>query len=279
MLRKASFAAILAGAVGVPYAMWNGNDAMQSAGDWFSSTEAATDGQNSESPDARPAAYNAAHPNVATSGAQAFSGPFANGEYYDPTAHGPENSTPVMAMDSSGQWILTEPNGANSAPTLTGPSTTGPTALALGEFLRLDVSKSYVTGRFTRVTTALADGHYDGLRVPLVTGTHPTALTGSLTYYFDRQEQLQRITFHGTTGDPRELTAFLIQQWQFERRESLGGELYTKGWMNRTSSVCRIRPASVLHAGATNSRYEVLLEINRSQWKTSLSDTAKQLLE
>ena len=46
--------------------------------------------------------------------------------------------------------------------------------------------------RWPRVTTvpqfALA-----GLRVPLVTGTQIDDLAGSLTYYFDRTDQVQRI--------------------------------------------------------------------------------------
>ena len=142
----------------------------------------------------------------------------------------------------------------------------------------MDITHAWVTERFTRVTTTLADSGYDGLRVPLVSGTGARAMTGSLTYYFDRSKQLQRITFHGTTGDPQELAALLMQK-EFQQKKCLSGDLYVRGWLNRSDSICRIRPAGVLHAGAQSTRYEVLLEMNRPGWKSTLSPTAQQLLK
>ena len=179
MIRKAAYAAVLAGAVGVPYAMWNGEDVMQSAGDWFSGEENTGDESPLTTPSSQPTSF--------TSGAPGASQP---GQYYDPTAYGPDlSASPTVSMDASGQWIAAQPSPTGQAPTgatLTGPTVNGPTTMALAEYLRMDITHGWVTQRFSRVTTTLADGSYDGLRVPLVTGTSPTALTGSLTYYFDR---------------------------------------------------------------------------------------------
>ena len=252
MLRKASYAAILAGAVGVPYALFNGEEALQMTGGWFTDGEEDVTATGANAPRTQPTALSpppAAYPQ-----------PYLAENYYDPTAYGP----------------TVGPHGALAASPQ--PVATGPVMISLPEVLSMDVTHDWVTQRFTRVTTTLADAGYDGLRVPLITGTGETALTGSLTYYFDRGKQLQRITFHGTTGNPQELTALLTQVLQFQPKKCLGGELYTRGWLNRTNSVCRIRPAGVLHAGAQSTRYEVLLEMNRGQWKSSLSPTAKQLL-
>ena len=251
MLRKASFAAILAGAVGVPYAVWNGGDVTQLADGWLSESE--SDEQTTEKPPVTKPTSHTAAPQFTAQPPR---------DFYDPTAHDPTGA----ATDPYGQ-------SAYQQATLTGPTT-----IALAEVLRMDISHQWVTERFTRVTTTLADSGYDGLRVPLVTGTTESDLTGSLTYYFDRGKNLQRITFHGTTGNPQQLAALLAQR-EFQHKKCLSGELYTRGWMNRTDSVCRVRPAGVLHAGARNTRYEVLLEINQPGWKSTLSPTAKQLVE
>ena len=249
MLRKASLAAILVGAVGVPYAMWNSDDALQWTNGWLSDdTEAKFDAEGQPTI-TRPASHTQL---------PAFTQPQLAQDYYDPTAYGP---------GAGGDQLV---SGA--------ATTTGPTTITIADVLNMNVTHDWVTQRFTRVTTTLADAGHDGLRVPLVTGTSETALTGSLTYYFDRSKTLQRITFHGTTGNPMELTALLTQVLEFDQKKCLGGELYTRGWSGGTNSICRIRPASVLHAGAQSTRYEVLLEMNRPKWKGNLSDTAKQLL-
>lgn len=245
MLRKASLAAILVGAVGVPYAVWNGDDAMQLTNGWFSGDAQTEVDAQDKTPASRPASYSFTQPQRAK-------------DYYDPTA---DNSETIGDPSPMGQ-----------------ATTTGPTVISIAEVLNMNITHDWVTQRFTRVTTTLADSGYDGLRVPLVTGTSETALTGSLTYYFDRSKTLQRITFHGTTGNTQELAALLTQMLEFEPKKCLGGELYTRGWTGGTNSICRIRPASVLHAGAQSSRYEVLLEMNRPQWKSNLSPTAKLLL-
>lgn len=269
MLRKATMAAVLAGAVGVPYAIWNGGNATESISRWWSSSEEQTDnGATSE------------HPPTATPASQTFAQNPAN--TYDPTAYGPTVYNQPSNGAPSDRAIVQPPPAAGAAlaqpPAMPQTTRSGPTAVALAEVLNLNVNRQWVTARWSRVTTALADTHYDGLRVALVTGTQPGDLSGSLTYYFDRRDTLQRITFHGVTGDPQPLIALLTGQMEFEKRKSLGGELYTRSWLGRTTSVCRIRPAAVIHAGAANSRYEVLLELNRGQWKSNLSPAARQLL-
>ena len=256
MLRKVSLAAILAGAVGVPYAVWNGDQAMDLTSGWFSN-DADTGSETDDAQTITPAAHSSSGYSLSPSGAQ----------FYDPTAY---KSVPYATDGAPATGEVAHHPGA---------TITGPTMTILAGVLRLDVSHAWVTQRFTRVTTTLADTSYDGLRVPLVSGTTAADVTGSLTYYFDRQQQLQRITFHGTTGDTTQLVALLTQYMEFEKQDCLGGELYTRSYLGQTTSVCRIRPASVLRSESTNSRYEILLELNRDQWKSNLSETAAQLVE
>ncbi len=60
--------------------------------------------------------------------------------------------------------------------------------------LRFDVTVEWVMQRWPRVSTGLPYLQLQGYRVPLVTGTKVADLAGSLTYYFNARQQVQRIT-------------------------------------------------------------------------------------
>jgi len=57
-----------------------------------------------------------------------------------------------------------------------------------------------VISRWPRVSAGLAELQLQGYRVPLVSGTTANDLAGALTYYFNSRQQVQRITFQGTTA-------------------------------------------------------------------------------
>ena len=61
----------------------------------------------------------------------------------------------------------------------------------IAEALRFDLTPQYVAQRWTRVSTSLRDRGLKGMRVPLVTGTDPTDLFGSVTYFFDGSNRVQ----------------------------------------------------------------------------------------
>ena len=89
---------------------------------------------------------------------------------------------------------------------------------SLSEVLRFDVTVEGIMQRWPRVCTGLTYLQLQGYRVPLVTGTSVADMAGSLTYYFNAQQQVVRITFHGTTGNPSTLMTFLSSQYHFVRR-------------------------------------------------------------
>jgi len=88
----------------------------------------------------------------------------------------------------------------------------------LGELLRFDVNPGWILQRWPRVSTGLSYMQLQGYRVLMVTGTKDTDLAGSLTYYFNAQQKVQRITFHGATGDPQLLIRLLTSRHAFARR-------------------------------------------------------------
>jgi Family of unknown function (DUF6690) len=141
----------------------------------------------------------------------------------------------------------------------------GATAGDLGEVLRFDVTPQWVMARWPRVTASLAELDLQGYRVPLVTGTHPDDLAGSLTYYFDRQQHVTRIAFLGTTGDPRKIIGLVTTRYKFVRQQTTDPNLvlFQVKWNGKARSEMRIRAAHVLRANQPLTRYEVELAMSR----------------
>lgn len=150
---------------------------------------------------------------------------------------------------------------------------------SLGEVLRFDVSPNWVLQRFSRVSTVLSELQLDGLRVPLVTGTTPSDLAGTLTYYFDRFKRVQRVTVHAVTGDPSRFMAELQSAYQLQQHPSLGGSLYLLTWNGRPASIVFTTPAPVIYADQPYARYNVLIELNQAGLEFGLSTEAQALLD
>ncbi len=148
----------------------------------------------------------------------------------------------------------------------------------LREVLRFDITPQWVPQRFARVSTVLADMNLDGLRVPLVTGTNVGDIAGTLTYYFDRYQRLQRVNIHGLTGDPARVVQTLQQFYQLQQEPALGGDLYLIKWNGQPTSVLHVSPAPIIYANAEHSKYSVFLELNQPNIPYGLSPDARQLI-
>ena len=148
----------------------------------------------------------------------------------------------------------------------------------LREVLRFDIVPGWLPQRFARVSTVTSNVQMDGLRVPLITGTQPKDIAGTLTYYFDASQTLKRINLHGLTGDPSQLVNLMVQYYQLNPEQSLGGKLYTTRWNNRITSVMQIAPAPIIYAGADHSKYIIFLELNQPSNQYGLSNEASEIL-
>ncbi len=168
--------------------------------------------------------------------------------------------------------------GSEHGPVSIVPTITGPTSSDLITLFRFNVSPRWVTERWSRVSTVRAEPGWEGLRVPLVTGTKIDDLAGSLTYYFDSQHQVRRITFHGVTGDERKLVAFVSQVYDMKPDAELAGSLYVARWNGKATSVLRVALAPVIRSNQPHSRLEILLELNRPGVGFSLSSNSDSIL-
>jgi hypothetical protein len=164
-------------------------------------------------------------------------------------------------------------------PGLEGPRLEGPTVQDFRQVIRFDVSPRWVAQYWSRVTTVTSELELEGLRVPLVTGGQPSDLAGSLTYYFNKHHTLQRLTFHGVTGDERRLVATLITTFGFKEQPALGGGMYVTTWNGKPSSVLRVQYAPIVSSTAPNAQKQITLEINRPGEFQRLSAEMKELVE
>ena len=142
----------------------------------------------------------------------------------------------------------------------------GAAVSSLAEVFRFDVTPGWVVQRWPRVSAGLAELQLQGYRVPLVTGTSEDDLAGALTYYFNHQHRVQRITFQGTTGDFRRLTTLLTTYYGFGQRptNSPGVFLYEVARKrNEAGSYLWIEPAAILKADEPRGRFDVTLVLER----------------
>jgi hypothetical protein len=225
--RRGLLLLLLAGTIAVPYAASNSSDLREKAAKVVPALAADDDGE-------------------ADGDADASSTPAAT----------------VAAKDGAPSSNAT-PNGA--APAATAQRASDLTDVAeMAEVFRLDVTPVWVMNRWTRVSTQLAGLNEHGYRVPLVTGSREDDLAGALTYYFTAEHRLRRITFSGTTGDPKRLIGMLNSQFQFERKITADAGSFTYASKDSSSvpSTLQIRPVRVVRANAPHARYNIELEMN-----------------
>lgn len=151
--------------------------------------------------------------------------------------------------------------------------------VSLAEILRFDITPEWVMGRFPRVSTLLSEMNLDGLRVPLITGSSPSDLAGTLTYYFDRYKRLQRVSIHASVGEPTRFMTELQQAYRLSPEPALGGHLYVIRWNGIPASIVHVTPASVVYSGSTYARYHLFLEMNQAGLEYGLSPEAQHLVE
>ncbi|MBI3465232.1 MAG: hypothetical protein HY000_19575 [Planctomycetes bacterium] len=156
------------------------------------------------------------------------------------------------------EWIPDVLEPASSAP-VSGPLVSDP-----AELFRFDIRPDWVLHNWSRVSTGLSDPRYAGYRVPVVTGTTEQDLAGALSYYFDEQERLRRITFVGATGDPRHLAAWVTRQFGFQRFGKPGeGLTYVAARSSRYRGVLRMAPKAIVSEADTTQAYDVELIVER----------------
>ncbi len=176
---------------------------------------------------------------------------------------------PPLTAPGQPNLFVTRPGAATYGPAYGGvaqPSTRNANTqhLQLEQVLRFDITKEWVYSHWARKSTGLADAEFFGVRVPLVTGTDVADLAGSLTYWFDVQDQLQHIAFCGRTGDAARLANFLVRNYKFKPATAPAGEeLYQVTVSDGVQSELRARPEPVIWNTSPHGSFEITLELAR----------------
>jgi hypothetical protein len=142
---------------------------------------------------------------------------------------------------------------------------------SVNQVFRFDLTKEWVYKNWARKFTGPTDVGLFSVRVPLVTGTHLSALAGSLTYYFNSYGQIEHISFRGRTGDTTELVNLLVRTYEFRRIEGpIGEQIYQVKRGRRVQSEFRSRPEPVLSSTSLHGSFNVELELARPGSRRSL---------
>jgi len=103
-------------------------------------------------------------------------------------------------------------------------------------------------------------------------------LSGTITYFFDRYQRVQRIQFQGFTGDPQPLVYLMTQYYYFAPKPILGGELYVVAWNSNPTGVMEISRANVVFAANQANSFKVFLEINQPNVPGGVSEDGQLVL-
>ena len=166
--------------------------------------------------------------------------------------------------DAEDQAPAGEAAAADLATATTNQTSECPPLCDMASAFSFDITPQWVTESWPRVTTVVGDSSHAGMRVPLVTGVMPDDLVGTLTYYFDDRQRVQRITFSGTTGDARRLVGLVTGEFGLQPQPTLDAGLYQTKWNGTIISTLHLRHASVVAAEARHGKLDVQLDLKRA---------------
>jgi hypothetical protein len=146
------------------------------------------------------------------------------------------------------------------------------------EIFRFNVQPNWVKQRWKRVSTNPGDRGLHGLRVALVTGTNSWDLHGSLTYYFDGNQQTQRITFRGWAGDASKLVNLLTQRYGFRPQPTHWAGFYLAESKRKPTGAILMQHPTVIYTENPVQQVAVVMEMNNPQSKFELSDDFRSLI-
>lgn len=147
------------------------------------------------------------------------------------------------------------------------------------EIFRFDVNQNWIKQRWKRVSTSPGERNLHGLRVALITGTNSWDLHGSLTYYLDASQRVQRITFRGWTGDATKLVNLLTQRYQFRPRQTHWAGFYIAQKKRTTTGGLLMQHPTVIQTDNPVQQVAIVLEINNPAGKSVLSQDFHSLIE
>lgn len=206
-------------------------------------------------------------------------GQFVGNQTVPPGLPGQFASTPVQPaiLNPPAGGIVILPGTANGPDLTAAPMEFLPTT-NLAEIFRFDVSPNWVKSRWPRVSTAPTEPGLHGMRVALVTGTNRNDLQGSLTYYFDANQRVQRISFQGWAGDTARLIELMSKTFDLRSQPTHFAGLYVSSNRRGPTGAMIMRHPDVVRSENPNQQVAVVLEVNNPQGSFPISQNMQQML-
>lgn len=181
---------------------------------------------------------------------------------------GPVGWSPIGGMGDS--WPASAgPHGGQPIPLEFFP-------VGLSEVFQFEVTPQWIGQRWQRAAANhQADGgtHY---RIPLVTGTQPWDLHGSLTYEFDKHGTVRRIQFTGWTADSSLLIQTLTTQFRFQAQSTSWFAALASKSLGRLVGVAVFKRPTTVQGDRGTQQIAVWLEINDVRRRGEASPEAKE---
>jgi hypothetical protein len=175
--------------------------------------------------------------------------------------------------------VANSPGSAVAAAGNANATRLGPQVQHVGDLFRFNITPDWVVQNWPRVSSQLAEFSYTGLRVPVVSGTGIQDLAGSMTYYFDSQQVLQRMAFVGTTGDPTQLVQLATTRFRMQRAAALNGTCYVTKAKDVVTDMLRVKHVAIATGTRPHQRYKVAMELNRPGNPQGLSAINARMME
>ena len=138
-------------------------------------------------------------------------------------------------------------------------------ALPLEQAINFQITIERILKNWPQVSTGIKEDGLFGYRVPFVSGTEESDITGALTYFFGSDRVLYRIDFKGDTGDARKLIHHVTHTYNMQRQNSAEQGVYlfqTSGDVQAVGEL-RISPRTIIHNAHPHQRFELSLQLSR----------------
>ena len=138
-------------------------------------------------------------------------------------------------------------------------------AIPLEQAINFGMTIEQILKNWPQVSTGIKEDSLFGYRVPFVSGTTESDITGALTYFFGSDRVLYRIDFKGDTGDAQKLILHVSKNFQMQRENSAeqGVYLFQTPEDNQAVGELRICPRTIIHNAYPHQRFELSLQLSR----------------
>jgi hypothetical protein len=179
-------------------------------------------------------------------------------------------SVPALPLNLNGQASVILPGDANSPDLNAMPLAFVPVA-NFAEVIRLDANSAWVKSRWERISVFTTGDGLTAFRCDLVTGVNQGDLHGCLTYFFDRQDKVAKISFRGWCGDPSPIKNFAITSWNLEPKDGKSTSVFVARSWRISRGALILQNAPIIRRDQPLEQVAVFFEVAAPDFRDGIS--------